>query len=181
MDDTTYEDLYWESDIFDLPNRLANDPAKDSDDVMDSELSDNEEPSDPIHWSNTCALKDKLTADAVLPAVKNTLSYMCSQGLNLPLFLHVLSWGNESCIPDEQVQYARTSLMVSEKLPGILQRWYCSPRSLHKGKMAAGAHVCLQKFGARCVKDVVEQEMKVMADRSHYNNRKREPAKQRMC
>jgi hypothetical protein len=126
-------------------------------------------------------LKDKLTADAVIPAVKNTLSYVRSQGLNLPLFLHVLSWGNESCIPDEQVQYARTSLMVSEKLPGILQRWYCSPRSLHKGKMAAGAHVCLQKFGARCVKDVVEQEMKVMADRSHYNNRKREPAKQRMC
>jgi hypothetical protein len=134
MDNISDDDFYWESDLFDPPNPFCDDISEDSDDTMDSELSDDEEPSDPIHRTNTRALRGKLTAAAALPAVKNTLNYMRSQGLNLPLFLHALSWGNESCISDEQVQYARTSLMVSEELPEILERWYCPPRNHHKGK-----------------------------------------------
>jgi hypothetical protein len=40
----------------------------------------------------------------------------------------------ESELSDEQVQYARTSLMVSEKLPEILERWYCPLQNHHKEK-----------------------------------------------
>jgi len=127
MVNISYDNFYWESELFDPPNPFYDDSSEDSDDPMESELSDDEEPSDPIHQTNTRALKEKLHAATVLPTVKNTLHYMQSQGLNLPLFLHALSWGNENCILDEQVQYARTSLMVSEELPEILERWYCPP------------------------------------------------------
>ena len=163
MVNISYDNFYWESELFDPPNPFYDDSSEDSDDPMESELSDDEEPSDPIHQTNTRALKEKLHAATVLPTVKNTLHYMQSQGLNLPLFLHALSWGNENCILDEQVQYARTSLMVSKELPKILERWYCPPWNHHKGKRAAGAWVCLQRFAGRWVRDVVEWEMKVTA------------------
>src|ERR1700720_1176117 len=104
MDNISDDDFYWESDLFDPPNPFCDDISKDSDDTMDSELSDDEELSDPIHRTNTRALRGKLTAAAALPVGKNPLNYMRSQGLTLPLFLHALSWGNESCISDEQVQ-----------------------------------------------------------------------------
>jgi len=85
MDDISDDDFYWESDIFDQPNPFYDDTSEDSDATINSELFDYEELSDPIHWTNTWALREKLTAAAAFPGVKNTLHYMRSQGLNLPL------------------------------------------------------------------------------------------------
>ena len=60
MVDISYDNFYWESELFDPLNPFYDDSSEDSDDPIESELSDNEEPSDPIHQTNTCALKEKL-------------------------------------------------------------------------------------------------------------------------
>jgi hypothetical protein len=119
VDNILDDDFYWESDLLTHPihsvmtfQRILMIPW-----TQNSPMTERK-PSDPIHWTNTCNLREKLTGAAALPTVKNTLNYVCSQGINLPLFLHALSWGNESCILDKQVQYTRTSLMVNKELPG---------------------------------------------------------------
>ncbi|KAJ7210043.1 hypothetical protein GGX14DRAFT_303538, partial [Mycena pura] len=64
-----------------------------------------------------------------------------------------------------QVVYARTSLMVSEELPQILQRCYNPPRRSAKGHGArpAGARQVLLDFARSCISDTIDQEMKPSA------------------
>ncbi|KAF8886748.1 hypothetical protein BD779DRAFT_1673051 [Infundibulicybe gibba] len=108
----------------------------DEDDNAALDLSDDEdsEPADPISLASTRSLKAKLKGQDVLAKVLAILSCMRLHGMNLPIFLDALSWGDPGCHSDRTIQYARTSLMVSEELPGILNRWYKPPQALKERK-----------------------------------------------
>ncbi|KAF8338567.1 hypothetical protein F5887DRAFT_842083, partial [Amanita rubescens] len=67
--------------------------------------------------------------------------------LDLPLVLDALSWGDEECISNGKIRYARTTLLGSLQLPMILKRWHNPPDDKHdKGQRAAGAHDTLESF-----------------------------------
>ncbi|KAJ7718801.1 hypothetical protein B0H16DRAFT_1796874 [Mycena metata] len=83
---------------------------------------------EPIHRRNSRYLRDKLSADELVQKVKTVLACMRTEGLNLPIFLDAVCWGDPKCIADATVRYARTALMTSEELPGILERCYNPPR-----------------------------------------------------
>jgi hypothetical protein len=130
------------------------------------DLSDDEEEiGEPVPLVHTFNMKQRLANEDLASKVKEVLSFMKQKKINLPIFLDALSWGDAGCRSDPEIQYARTSLMVSEELPGILTRWYKPPRSLNhkKGKRPAGARNTLLEFAVECVSDVVDREMKCSA------------------
>ncbi|KAJ7080894.1 hypothetical protein B0H15DRAFT_786779 [Mycena belliarum] len=86
---------------------------------------------------------------------------MQDERLPLPLFLDALSWGNPECISDRTCIYARTSLMVSDELPGILARWYKPPRP--SGAKPAGARTPLEHFALNTVCASIDRGMKLSA------------------
>ena len=90
---------------------------------------------------------------------------MKQQDINLPIFLNALSWGCLGCHSDSEVQYARTSLTVSDELPGILWHWYNPLRgvNLKKGKRPSGAWCSLWAFAIECVGDLIDRKMKISA------------------
>jgi hypothetical protein len=55
--------------------------------------------------------------------VRKALTYMDSLGLDLPIFLHALSWGNDPLISDSMAKYHRGILMNSLELPEIVKQW----------------------------------------------------------
>ncbi|KAF8239907.1 hypothetical protein L208DRAFT_1075251, partial [Tricholoma matsutake] len=128
-------------------------------------LDDEEEIGEPIPLVHTFNMKQRLANEDLASKVKEVLSFMKQKKINLPIFLDTLSWGDAGCCSDPEIQYARTSLMVSEELPGILMCWYKPPRSLNhkKGKWLAGARNTLLEFAVECVSDVVDWEMKCSA------------------
>ncbi|CDO69445.1 hypothetical protein BN946_scf184817.g5 [Trametes cinnabarina] len=82
--------------------------------------------------------------------------------MNLPIFLDALSWGDDECISDPKIRYERTSLMVSEELPRILERWYQVPRAHHSHShyvRPAGARKALEEFALRCTAEVIDREL----------------------
>ncbi|KAF9236815.1 hypothetical protein BU15DRAFT_88956 [Melanogaster broomeanus] len=92
--------------------------------------------------------------------VEAVLHYMNTLGLNLPLFLDLLSWGDPECITNHKVRYERSALMVSEELPSIIERWHKPPRTTRSThKRAQGAKPALERFAFSCVGDVVEGEL----------------------
>ena len=93
---------------------------------------------------------------------------MDSLGLDLPLFLDLLSWGDKGCTENMKINYERTALMVSEELPSISKHWYRPPHS--PGSTAiylAGASSTLKRFSFNCVAEVVEQELEGVEDIMH--------------
>lgn len=163
MDDSFIFECF-EDDIFNGNDQLDVDDGEPDDCAND--LSDDEEaPGDPVPLRHTLNMKTDLMGQDIVAKVKAILTFMDWQGMNLPIFLDALSWGDPGCHSDAKVKYARTSLMVSDELPGILERWYNPPRSPNqkKGKRPAGARQTLRDFATNCVRDSVDREMKISA------------------
>lgn len=135
------------------------------DDCAQDLSEDEEELGEPISLQHTLSMRRRLINEDIALKVKDTLSFMKQQDINLPIFLDALSWGDLGCHSDPEVQYARTSLTVSHELPGILRRWYNPPRgaNLKKGKRPSGARHSLQAFAIECVGDLIDREMKMSA------------------
>ncbi|KAF4618782.1 hypothetical protein D9613_009771 [Agrocybe pediades] len=116
----------------------------------------------PIHVKRTRLLKSKLEAKQILPRVLDILNCIASNGLDLPLFLDAISWGSPECHSDRTVQYARTSLLASDELSDILQRWYKPPRRANdeKGSRPAGARNTLRQFITDSMMDILDQDMR---------------------
>lgn len=55
--------------------------------------------------------------------VINVLAHMKTLGLDLPILLHALSWGNKFLTVDGEARYHRGVLMNSVELPEIIQQW----------------------------------------------------------
>ncbi|KAJ7259410.1 hypothetical protein C8J57DRAFT_1640173 [Mycena rebaudengoi] len=130
-------------------------------------LSDEEEGEigEPIQLANSRRRREKLKEEEILGKVKATLQFMSDQGLDVALFLDAFCWGDKGCHSDPTVQFARTGLMVSDELPGILRRCYAPPRRAGRptGKKPAGARQVLLEFATTCISDTIDQEMKVSA------------------
>ncbi|KAJ7466528.1 hypothetical protein FB451DRAFT_1485526 [Mycena latifolia] len=118
---------------------------------------------EPIHRSNSRHLRDNLGPGDLLAKVKAILDTMQTQRINVAIFLDALCWGDPACISDSKVQYARTALMTSEELPGILERCYHPPRSAAGGVRPEGGRGTLLDFAVKCVSDAVDREMKISA------------------
>ncbi|KAJ7256724.1 hypothetical protein C8J57DRAFT_1650115, partial [Mycena rebaudengoi] len=130
-----------------------------------SDRDDSDDPHDPIHLGNTRQIKAKLAGKNILAKVLAVLDCMSSQGLALPHFLDFLSWGNPECHTNRRVQYHHTTLIVSDELPRILERWHRPPRRSGSGRGArpAGARQVQEEFAASCVSSCVEREIKLSA------------------
>jgi hypothetical protein len=87
---------------------------------------------------------------------------MDSVGLDLPLFLDFLSWGDWECVVNAKIRYAHTGLMVS-KLEELLT-WHLG--TLEKSAMGIWEYRCttaaqpvIEEFAFSCVAQVVEKEL----------------------
>lgn len=61
--------------------------------------------------------------DDLFRRVRNVLDCLDGSGLDLPIFLHALSWGAEGLISDNKARYHRSVLMNSTELPEIIKQW----------------------------------------------------------
>ena len=131
----------------------------DTDSETDTDEDQNQTPSHPIQIKRTRRLRGALTG-SVVAKVLTILSCMDSVGLNLPLFLDFLSWGDQDCVINAKVRYERTALMVSEELPGILERWRSPPWVTGSANLwSKGAWPAMEEFAFSCVMEVVEKEL----------------------
>ncbi|KAF8316197.1 hypothetical protein F5887DRAFT_1066774 [Amanita rubescens] len=87
---------------------------------------------------------------------------MQNEGLNLPLFLDAVFYGDPECHNDRVVQYQRTALMVSDELPVLFQRWYQPPsRSQgHRGQRPLAATKSVVSFARSIVNREIDAEIK---------------------
>ena len=116
-------------------------------------------PSHPIQIKQTRRLKGVLTGN-VVAKVLAVLSCMDSVGLNLPLFLDFLSWGDQECVVNPKIRYERTALMVSDELPGILERWKSPPRVTGSANIwSQGAQPVMEESAFSCIEEVVGKEL----------------------
>ncbi|KAK7031818.1 hypothetical protein R3P38DRAFT_3507985 [Favolaschia claudopus] len=118
---------------------------------------------EPMSRTNSRHLRAKLQPGQLISKVLAVLNTLTAQGLDLPIFLDALSWGDQDCISNKTVQYARTSLMTSEELPQILERWYRPPRHQSGGQRPEGGRRTLLDFSFTTIADIVDQEMKILA------------------
>lgn len=90
---------------------------------------------------------------------------MSKIGLSLAGFLDAVSWGDSDCTSDSQIRAARTSLMNSPRLPGILHRWWKPPRSSasHKSRSVAARPV-MEEFAHRCLRETIDDELEKAAE-----------------
>ena len=56
----------------------------------------------------------------VADRVRKVIDFMSTVNLDLTGFLDALSWGDRSCFNDPKIQYARSTLLKSERLPHLL-------------------------------------------------------------
>jgi|SRR6266481_72265 len=82
-----------------------------------------------IELQNTQVLRDQLQGKGLVGPIQHILTIMDGLGINLPIFLDALSWGDPECIQDAKIRYSRSALMNGKELPGILQCWWKPPRS----------------------------------------------------
>ncbi|KIK92435.1 hypothetical protein PAXRUDRAFT_147336, partial [Paxillus rubicundulus Ve08.2h10] len=112
-----------------------------------------------IQIKNTRRLRRALTGN-IAAKVLTVLSSLERVGLNLPLFLDFLSWGDQECVVNAKIRYERTALMVSEELPGIMEHWRSPPRATGSADVRAKeARQVMEDFAFSCVADVVEKEL----------------------
>ncbi|EGO23660.1 hypothetical protein SERLADRAFT_438969 [Serpula lacrymans var. lacrymans S7.9] len=94
----------------------------------------------PVQLQYTSQLKTQLTGTPA-SKVRLVLEYMNMLGLNLPLFLNYLSWGDYNCITDPKIRYERTALMGT------------------RNARATGGKDVLKVFAFSCVREAIEREL----------------------
>ncbi|KAH9949025.1 hypothetical protein B0H21DRAFT_804739, partial [Amylocystis lapponica] len=151
-------DLYSDSDSdsdFDEDSRTHTGAAQDTRETNPYDPS-------PFH-AHTRQLRYDLNASGdIVLRVQKILRYMKELHLNLPLFLEALSWNVPELSSDANVRYARTALMVSEELPGILRNWYRPPRTHGRGIRTNGAREAFKNIAVDILSDVIQDEMDML-------------------
>ncbi|KAH0832216.1 hypothetical protein J3R83DRAFT_13179 [Lanmaoa asiatica] len=162
-DDDDANDLYGPFSSHHIPAGLAHNPttSADLDELFSGGTADDGDPdaSPPIQRVHTRHLREHLGPDKAAK-VAAVLVYMNQLGLNLPLFLDLLSWGDPDCVTDPKIRYERSALMVSEELPSIIARWHHPPRQTNSTHVRAhGASAAIECFAFNCVRDVIDDEL----------------------
>lgn len=132
---------------------------------MDRNEADN--PADPLgtgrssyrdHTLNRrSAMRDE---EDLVERVERVLVCMGGLGLNLPVFLHALSWGNEPLISKNTAKYHRSVLMNSLKLPEILKQW---------SKKSEAARRSLTQWATDHVTQLINNEMNVVVEKFRWD------------
>ena len=151
-----------EEGLFDMDELI--DFSHDEPEDWDEHMVDLEEtPSEaPIARQNTQHLRSRLAGADVLSKVKKVINCMQTEGLNLPLFLDAVFYGDTECHNDRVVQYQRTALMVSDELPVLFQRWYQPPSrgQGHHGQRPLAATKNIVSFARSIVNREIDGEIK---------------------
>ncbi|KAF8327129.1 hypothetical protein F5887DRAFT_924902 [Amanita rubescens] len=154
-----------EEDLFDI-DELVDFTYDEPEELDEPMLEEEETPADaPIAYQNTMHLKARLDAADILSKVKRIFNCMQSEGLNLPLFLDAVFYGDAACHNDAAIQYQRTALMVSDELPILLERWYQAPSrgQGYRGQRPLAAKKVLVNFAQKIVNKQMDREMKLTA------------------
>ncbi|KAJ7830454.1 hypothetical protein B0H14DRAFT_2515846 [Mycena olivaceomarginata] len=132
---------------------------------LDTEFTSETHQSGPaIQIQHTSHLRANLE-DGLASKIKATLTVMDGLGINLPILLDGLSWGDPGCNLDAKIRYERSALLNSTELPGILHRWWKPPRAAsNKKRRPKGAKDIMQDFAVNCSLQVLELELESLAD-----------------
>jgi hypothetical protein len=90
------------------------------------------------------------------------LDLMDTLHLNLPLFLWAISWNVPKLTADNRVRFARTALMVSDELPGILAHWHRPPRSHGQGIHTKAAKKSLNDWALDTICETLDDELAML-------------------
>jgi hypothetical protein len=82
--------------------------------------------------------------------------------LNLPLFLWAISWNVPELTSNDQVHFARTALMVSDELPGILVHWHRPPCSHGHGIHTKAASKALNDWALDIICKTLDDELSIL-------------------
>lgn len=94
---------------------------------------------------------------------------MGSTGLNLPLFLEAVFWGDNGCTSNAKVRYQRTAFLASDQLPIVLERLLSPPRAASQRKRTSSGSstvapcydgpLRVQDFALNTVCSTIEDEL----------------------
>ncbi|KAJ6582640.1 hypothetical protein DFH09DRAFT_1439496 [Mycena vulgaris] len=136
----------------DIPTSDESDP--------DSQLDQDARHSQPAIQTQQTALLRANLHDNLAAKVKMDLVYMDAVGINLPILLDTMSWGDPACTQDAKIRYERSALLNSVELPGILRRWWKPPRPHGSHRVRPkGAKAAMQDFALYCSREVPELEL----------------------
>ncbi|KAJ3972877.1 hypothetical protein EV361DRAFT_797279 [Lentinula raphanica] len=144
-------------------------PYEDSDHESDGDAEDfsedEMEPAEPMVLSNHRAIKLDWAERSRLDAVLAVLDSISAQGLDLPLFLDALFYGDSDCHSNQRCRYARDSLMTCDELPRIVQAWHKPPRRPggQKSRRPFGASRVMEDFALDCISSQVNRELRISA------------------
>jgi len=94
--------------------------------------------------------------------VLQVLELMDELHLNLPLLLWAISWNVPELTSNDRVRFARTALMVSNELPGILTHWHKPPRSHGHGIRTKAARKALNDWALDTICETLDNELSML-------------------
>jgi hypothetical protein len=115
-------------------------------------------PDPHLRQTNACRRHLEASGDIVERVVK-ILQLMEELHVNLPIFLWAISWNVEELISNPQARFARTSLMISDELPGILTHWHQPPRQHNAGVRTKAAKLAMTNWALETLCDTVDDEL----------------------
>ncbi|TDL27181.1 hypothetical protein BD410DRAFT_714083 [Rickenella mellea] len=153
---------YWNDQLSDDLDEEHQERGDDGDgnDVSEQHTS---RPADCPQLLATRGLKQRLNRDNLAENIEAIFEHMHDVGLDLPLFLDAVCWGDVDCRQNASICWQRTALMVSDELPGILKRCHKPPRSNGKGTRTKGGNCSFEAFAIQCVEKAINYEMNAIA------------------
>ncbi|KAJ7681420.1 hypothetical protein B0H17DRAFT_1230726 [Mycena rosella] len=131
---------------------------------LEIEVDEDAPPTGPaIQLSHTEFLRANMQGK-ISDKVEAVLYAMEANGINLPIFLDALSWGDCNCITNAKIQSARSALMHREELPGIIRCWWHPPllRGSHHTRPKGGRDV-LESLAEEVMRSTIERELESLA------------------
>jgi hypothetical protein len=98
----------------------------------------------------------------VVERVLAVLDFMTANDIDIATLLWAVSWGVPELSKHPSVIFNRTSLMLSDDLPQILQHWYRPPRSHGAGIRTKAAHDTMSEWALKTVQETINNEMKCL-------------------
>ncbi|KAI0685910.1 hypothetical protein BC835DRAFT_1420806 [Cytidiella melzeri] len=108
-----------------------------------------------------------LTNADIALKMASIIEHMASLQMDVTTFLHFLSWNLKVPVDmkheEGTIRYARTALMHSEQLPGILKNWHKPPRPHSWGVRTTAARNAMDDWALENVTARINREMRLFA------------------
>ncbi|KAI0085960.1 hypothetical protein BDY19DRAFT_870850, partial [Irpex rosettiformis] len=99
------------------------------------------------------------------------INFMAEKGMGVATFLHYLSWNVQVPVhmasEEGVIRHARTALMSSPQLSGIIEHWLKPPRKHLKGISTLGAKDVLERWAVESIKSCISSEMREFSPLLH--------------